>query len=310
VRAGWPVPAGLLAGLVAGGIWTLAQPDRYRADARVLVRGAGAARILPAVKALAESSLVEQNIAQTLRLAGPPRISAQAGQGGVLEVSAEAGSRDRARQIDAEAVVVLTQKIPQRFGPTGISATVLDPAHPAAQTSPTPTRNLLLLGLIGLAGGVAGAARLSPRRRLSGAPVDRDAGLERRLRARLDAVAKRERALARRAGELAARERRLERKEQALAVPAPSPSPEPEPVEEREPALVEPAPQEVRGQWNIDVLESLVREHGGAHPSRNEEWMTYLFLLREHAGHDGALPRTFDVLVDDVFGELIDATGR
>jgi hypothetical protein len=34
----------------------------------------------------------------------------------VLTVSVEPGSRERARQIDAEAVVVLTQKVEQRFG--------------------------------------------------------------------------------------------------------------------------------------------------------------------------------------------------
>ena len=110
-----------LAGLGAGAIWTLLQSDEYRADARVLVRPASA-RIVPAVEALAESSLVSTNIAQTLHLSSEPVISAERGDTGVLTVSADGGSRDRARQIDAEAVVVLMQKVQQRFATVHASA--------------------------------------------------------------------------------------------------------------------------------------------------------------------------------------------
>ena len=148
----------LLAGLAAGAIWTWAQPDRYRADARVLVRPGGS-RIVPAVEALAESSLVESNVAQTLHLSSPPQVSATRGKGGVLTVSVEADTRERARQIDAEAVVILTQKLAQRFTTPAVTATSLDPAHAAEQTSPTPGRNLLITGLIGLLAGIAEIGR-------------------------------------------------------------------------------------------------------------------------------------------------------
>jgi hypothetical protein len=33
--------------------------------------------------------------------------------------------------------------------------------------------------------------------------------------------------------------------------------------------------------------------------------MTYLFYLREHAAVDGSLPRSFDGLVNEVFGSLL-----
>src|SRR5919198_2747772 len=123
VRPWLAVVAGVVAGLAAGAIWTWAQADRYRADARVLVRPASS-RIVPAVQALAESSLVEANVAQTLHLSSPPDVSATIGKGGVLTVSVEAGSRERARQIDAEVVMVLTQKVDQRFGVTpGVTTT-------------------------------------------------------------------------------------------------------------------------------------------------------------------------------------------
>jgi capsular polysaccharide biosynthesis protein len=303
VRSWLAVVAGVLAGLVAGGIWTWAQPDRYRADARVLVRP-DSSRIIPAVQALAESSLVAANVHQTLRLSSPPHVSAKTGKGGVLTVSVEAGSRERARQIDAEAVVVLTQKVAQRFATiVDVTATVLDPAHAAKQTSPTPGRNLLITGLAGLIAGLAVAAGVAQGRR---APPDRasntvllapagaaDPEAERRLQARIDEVAKRERALARRAGELAAREQELER-----AAPAPVAEPS-KPAES-----AQAAPQPVSGGWNLRVLERLVDEHRAANPAAAEEWSNYLFFLRGHADADGVLPPSFNDLIADVFGNL------
>jgi hypothetical protein len=307
------VLAGVLLGLAAGAIWTVAQPDRFRAEARVLIRGT-ARGLVPAVKALAESSLLEQNVAQTLRLAHPPSVSATGGEGGVVTLSVEAGSRDRARQLDGEAAIVLTRLVVARFGP-GVEATILDPAHPVEQTSPTPGRNFLLAGLLGLTVGAAIAlARRRPAPRFEGAV---DPGVERRLQARIDAVTKRERALARRAGELAEREARLQQAERELAVALQQPAPQPEPEPEREP---EPAPEPqpepepipeaaappLRGGWTLDALEDLVREHGPVDPAQYEEWMTYLFFLREHAALDGTLPPALNGLVNEVFGTLVE----
>jgi hypothetical protein len=316
VRAVVAIVAGVLVGLAAGGIWTWAQPSRYRAESRVLVRPASE-RIVPAVEALAESSLVEVNVAQTLHLSPPPHVSAKTVKGGLVTVSVEAGSRERARQIDAEAVVILTQKVAQRFTAADVSATVLDPAHATGRTSPTPGRNLLITGLAGLVAGLAAAAVLA-RRRPHAAAVD--PGAERRLRSRIDEVAKRERALARRAGELAAREKKIERREHDLsardrklderegrmtAVPAPEPAPAPEPLPE---PATEPEPEPVPargGRWTMDELEQFVRERRSASPERVEEWDTYLFLLRQHANVDGSLPPSFDSLIADVFGPTI-----
>jgi hypothetical protein len=329
----------VLAGLAAGGVWTWLQPDRYRADARVLVRPASAR---PIVETLAESSLVKSNVAQTLHLSSPPAVDAKTGAGGVLTVSAEAGTRERARQIDAETVVVLTQKVAQRFGTApGVTATVLDPAHVAEQTSPTAERNLLIAGLPGLLAGVAVAGLLSPRRRPSAAA--QDPRVERRLQARIDQVAKRERELAQRAGQLAAREQDLGRREEEFAAPSsppsaenavtrhapelerreraleqreaalrargaeleaaaavPEPEPEPEPVPQRQEAL--PA---LAGSWTLDALEERVRARRNRFPHKAEEWDTYLFLLRGHADVDGSLPRSFDALIAEVFADAV-----
>ena len=311
----------LLAGLAAGAIWTLLQSDRYRADARVLVRPE-TSRVVPAVEALAESSLVEANVAQTLHLASPPDVSAKSGKGGVLTVSVEEGSRERARQVDAEAVVILTQKVSQRFGAAGVSATVLDPAHVAEQTSPTPGRNLLITGLAGLLVGVAISTALSPRaqpRRQA------DPELERRLQARIDEVARRERMLAERAGQLAAREHALERREEEADAASghrdeefaekqrelerreaelEEQEAEPEPEAELEPpSEPEPVPTVRRG-WDLRALEKLVAARTDADPAQRDEWEMYLFQLREHADHEGRLPAAFDALVADVFGDV------
>ncbi len=318
MRAWVALGACVLVGLAAGAIWTLAQPDRYRADARLQVHPVSN-RIVPAVQTLAESSLVEANVAQTLHLASPPHLSAKTRQGGILTLSVEAGSRERARQIDAEAVVVTAQKVAQRFGASaGVTTTLLDPAHAAEQTSPTPGRNLLITGLAGLVAGLAAAGGWWRTRATRTATVD--PGAERRLEARIDEVGKRERALAHRAGELAAREKELERRERELdrqlaereaqldardaepraaaseAQPEqPPPEPDPEP---------EPAPIAAGGGWNLRALERLVQEQGTKDPEASEEWSAYLFLLREHADHEGALPPSFDPLIADVFGNL------
>lgn len=362
-RAAWPVVVGLLVGLAAGAVWTLLQPDRFRAETRVQVRG-DARGLVPAVKALAESSLLAQNVAQTLRLGGTPHVSAAGGTGGVLTLSTEAGSSERARQVDGEAAIVLARLVPQRFG-TGAEVTVLDPAHTVEQTSPTADRNLLVTGLIGLLGGLAAAVALQRRRPPEPVVVvaEPDPAVERRLQARIDSVTKRERAMARRAGELAEREGRVREQEEELdaarkgaieaaeaeaqaarravaeaaqaeleaarqaaiedveaeleamrhtAIEAAKPEPEPEPEAEPEPELLAESvaerpmlPPRTLGRWTIDDLEQVVRANQDADPAERSEWMTYLFLLREHASVDGTLPASFDPLVNEIFGRLL-----
>jgi len=305
----------------------------------VLVRPPSS-RSVPGVEAVAESSLVEANVAQTLHLSPPPHLSASPGKGGIVTVSVEAGSRERARQIDAEAVVILTQKVAQRFG--SVTATVLDPAHAAEQTSPTPGRNLLVTGLVGLIAGL-GAAGVWWSRTQRPATAVADAAAEGRLRARVDEVTKRERALAQRAGRLAAREQELERREQELATGASRAAASDQGVARREQELehrereldeqvaereaqfdarevelqaaalqaqpTHPEPEPLAGLpsrrgWNLRALERLVQEQGPADPQASEAWSAYLFFLREHADHEGVLPTSFDPLIADVFGNL------
>jgi hypothetical protein len=339
-RTFWPLVAGLLLGLAIGGVWTLLQPDRYAAQAHLTLSGGPASRLAPAVQTLANGSVVEQNVKQTLRLSHPPDLSASVDKN-IVEIRAEAGSPERARQVDAEAVQVLTQLVAARFGSEGLQATLLDPAHVVEQTSPTPGRNLLICGLLGLVAG-GGLAYPRSRRKASAQPVVSgvvDPSVERRLKKRVDEVTKRERALARRAGELAQREAgiekrrgeledieaRLQQRDAALtetqqqlaaragavsaserelevraAEPPPPPPPEPEPAQ-----FAAPAPVTRAGSWNVNDLQRTVDSQSDATAEQAEEWRTYLFFLREHATSDGSLPRQFDGLVEDIFGALL-----
>jgi hypothetical protein len=60
----------------------------------------------------------------------------------------------------------------------------------------------------------------------------------------------------------------------------------------------------------IESLERLVRAHSSRASEREEERRYTLLYLRGYAGLDGRLPPSFDSLVDDVFGDLLERVGR
>ncbi len=88
--------------------------------------------------------------------------------------------------------------------------------------------------------------------------------------------------------------------------PGPGPAPAPLPQPELPPAAVAEVVQLRTGSgFNLIDLERLVSARGQEFPDRAVEWPSYLFFLREHADVDGALPSSFDYLVEDVFAELL-----
>jgi hypothetical protein len=106
----------------------------------------------------------------------------------------------------------------------------------------------------------------------------------------------RQRAVLTAAADLEQRRKALEERE-----PLPAPrdtehplSPEPERLQ----------PDEGYG-WNLDALTRLVEESADDFPERVDDWRYTLFYLRSEARVDGSLPRRFDALVEECFGELV-----
>jgi hypothetical protein len=119
---------------------------------------------------------------------------------------------------------------------------------------------------------------------------------ERELAEREEAIAGRQRAVLTAAADLEERRKALEEHESLLAPPsAERPlSPEPERLQADE-----------EYGWNLDALTRLVEESADDFPDRVDEWRYTLFYLRSEARVDGSLPRRFDALVEECFGELV-----
>jgi outer membrane biosynthesis protein TonB len=105
-----------------------------------------------------------------------------------------------------------------------------------------------------------------------------------------------------------------------VAVVAAVPPREPEPAQPQPPALVAPGPEPtvvaftprslgVPRQWNLWELERVAREQGGTDSERDEERSFLLMYLREFADADGVLPTSFDTIVRESFGDVLDAVG-
>ena len=81
-------------------------------------------------------------------------------------------------------------------------------------------------------------------------------------------------------------------------------------MSEPEPEPTAPAPPAAESrQWNVWDLERMRREDAGTNPARADERSFVLMHLRDFADADGALPATFDSLVQETFGDLV-GTGR
>ena len=130
------------------------------------------------------------------------------------------------------------------------------------------------------------------------------------LEERVAALDERERALEGKAGDLEKLEETLREAEENLARRAQDLT-----ARESELAVATPAAAEAPVQvpsdepgLRLDELERLVAEHAPEHPERAEEWRSYLFYLRDYADVDGRVPRQFDWLIQDTFGDLLAAS--
>jgi len=130
----------------------------------------------------------------------------------------------------------------------------------------------------------------------------REAALDERAKELEEAARKKARSLAEETVSLAERNRNVAWREKVVGAAPPEHSP----ASTGEDTLEIPAaPQAPAEGWNLNRIERLVEEHADANPARADEWRYYLVYLREHAEVGGALPRSFDWLVWDAFGDLL-----
>jgi DNA repair exonuclease SbcCD ATPase subunit len=116
---------------------------------------------------------------------------------------------------------------------------------------------------------------------------------------------KKARVLAEETVSLAERNREVAWREKAVRAVFPDPAPPKEPGDDTEEILLEPPVP--AGGWNLNRIERLVEANAEENPHRVDEWRYYLLYLREFAEIGGALPRSFDWLVWDAFGDLLAA---
>jgi hypothetical protein len=130
-----------------------------------------------------------------------------------------------------------------------------------------------------------GAAHIAAKLERRSEELDkREAELDRRAKALDETVRQKARAHA--------EETVLSKGEVTVAVVAPM-----------KPPAVEARPDE--NGWNLNQLEGLVEQSAAAFPGRIDEWRYYLLYLREFANVNGVLPRSFDWLVGEAFGDLL-----
>jgi capsular polysaccharide biosynthesis protein len=290
-RASWPL-LGAVAGLAVALAVTLLQDPTYRADASlVLVRegrppgddpqlaeAAEAAASLFEGRAVAASALANLGLDESPD-AFADRIDARAQpESSLVVLRVEAPGEEEARRYAQEVAEVATVLFNDRFGPQTV-ASVWEPADADPdQVSPKPARTLALGALVGALAGWAVfllAARRPPRL----------------PRQRPEPVAPTATALP--------------------AGPVPGTVPETRPVPPQVP--VEPATgpfvMPAFGEWTIGDVERLVAEQGPAFPERAEEIELYLDTFRGVAGPDGRLPGDVDLVIEDVYADLIARAG-
>jgi capsular polysaccharide biosynthesis protein len=280
---------GAAAGLLAAAVVTLLQEPTYRADASiVLVRQGQPPGSDPALAAAAagaaelfDTRVVAAPAVENLGLGESPeellaRIAVEAeGDGSLVRIEVDGPRREDARRIAQEVAEVSTVLFNDRFGPETVASVWEAASAEGDAVSPDPARNLALGALFGA---LAGWIPLLLGRR-------------RAIRPRVSRPAR-------------AQPQAPEAPVLAASMPTP-PVPEAPPPSPATGPFVMPA----FGEWTIADVERLVAEQGPAFPERREEIELYVDALRAVAGADGRLPGEVDLVIEDVFAELIARSG-
>ena len=284
-RPAWlPLAVGAALGVAFALLVTVLQPAVYRATATVVLTRPGAApgddpafaAAAAAAKQLLASGVVAGSAVRNLRtgdtaqeLLDRTTVTASS-RSSLLDIAVEDGKRDSARRAAQELAEVFTVLYNDRFGAEARASLWDAPESRPPRVSPRPARNLTLGLLLGVLGGMAVRARVRRPARQS-APV-----------------------------------RVVEVPAPTLlpAMPVPVPEPVPVPVPEQ-PATVQRFVLPDRGAWTSGDVDRLLAEHGHAFADRLAELQIYADTMRDVAGPDGRLPSGVEVVVEDVFADLI-----
>ena len=158
-RSAWP-PLLVAAGLVAGLIVAVFEPTLYRAQTTLVIerngKPAADVSLARSFAELATSDIVLRNVSQKLGASVErDRLHVDAGNG-VVKLAYDAGSRVQAARVAQQIAVDFSQAVLDRFGGSGVRASVFDPPHDTGRVSPHILRDAafgLLAGLV--AGGIA-----------------------------------------------------------------------------------------------------------------------------------------------------------
>ncbi len=155
-RSAWP-PLLAAAGLVAGLIVAVSEPTLYRSQVTLVIEknGKPAADVALArsFAELAASDIVLRNVSQRLSLlVERDRLHVHAANG-VVKLAYEAATRVQAARVAQQVAVEFSQAVANRFGGSGVQASVFDPPHDRGRVSPHILRDAGLGLLAGLAAG-------------------------------------------------------------------------------------------------------------------------------------------------------------
>jgi hypothetical protein len=166
-RNAWP-PLLVAAGLVAGLVIAAFEPTLYRSQVTLVIERNGKpatadASLARSFAELATSDIVLRNVSQKLgATVERKRLHVHAGDG-VVKLAYDAGNRVQAARVAQQIAVDFSEAVVNRFGGSGVQASVFDPPHDTGRVSPHIFRDGgigLLLGLV-----AAGIAWKRPRSR-------------------------------------------------------------------------------------------------------------------------------------------------
>lgn len=159
-RNAWP-PLLVAAGLVAGLVVAAFEPTLYRSQVTLVIERNGrpataGPSLAQSFAELATSDIVLRNVSQKLGVPVEPDRLHVHGANGVVKLAYDAGSRVQAARVAQEVAVAFSQAVVNRFGGSGLQASVFDPPHDTGRVSPHILRDALLGLLLGsIAGPIA-----------------------------------------------------------------------------------------------------------------------------------------------------------